>query len=356
MKGLKLLAFLVIISLACYRYWRCRVENKVEDEYWAQIGCQSPPRWSAKWPLGLKKVFKGIMSIKDGAVLQFLLEEYEASGTTHEQWLLGSRSDLGLGHRTKNFAPLLGSGIFTQDGPAWKHSRALMRPQFASNRYENFEEMRKCVEILIDSFSSSGAVDLQPLFFRLTFDTATFLLFGKPMSSLRSIEVASQESEFAKAFRIGQGYLSKRAQLGDLYWLADTPAFRHACRTSRRFIDQAISQSLETVDTKQGEDKKQYDFIDALIQETHDMKVLRYQCLNILLAGRDATAVCLCWTIYLFSRHPHVLAKLRSEVAAVAGLDDNATSPSRELLKKIKYLDCTLKEVLRLYPSVPVNN
>jgi cytochrome P450 len=101
----------------------------------------------------------------------------------------------------------MGSGIFTQDGAAWKHSRALLRPQFTSNRFQNFEEMRKSVESLIDHIRPDSIVDLQPLFFRLTFDTTTFLLFGKTLSSLQSSDIAGQESEFAAAFNLGQGKL-----------------------------------------------------------------------------------------------------------------------------------------------------
>jgi cytochrome P450 len=80
---------------------------------------------------------------------------------------------------------------------AWKHSRALLRPQFTSNRHQNFEEIKKCVENLLDQVPTDGLVDLQPLFFRLTFDTTTFLLFGETSSSLNSSETAGKESEFA---------------------------------------------------------------------------------------------------------------------------------------------------------------
>lgn len=39
--------------------------------------------------------------------------------------------DYGLGTRRLAGFPLLGEGIFSQDGPAWKHSRELIRRQFA---------------------------------------------------------------------------------------------------------------------------------------------------------------------------------------------------------------------------------
>ena len=255
----------------------------------------------------------------------------------------------------------MGSGIFTQDGVAWKHSRALLRPQFTSNRSQNFEELKKCVESLLSNIPEDGIVDLQPLFFRLTFDTTTFLLFGVTLSSLQSSEIAGQESEFARAFNVGQDYLSHRGRLGEFYWLANTPAFRRACTTSHRFVDQAIQRALDAADAPRHESsseeaKKQYVFINALMEETRDKKELRDQCLNILLAGRDTTACCLSWTLRLLARHPRVMDKLRAEIESITGLGKDAPQPTREQLKRMRYLDLVLKEVLRLYPSVPVNS
>ena len=240
----------------------------------------------------------------------------EESGITFEQNLLGSRAidtidpknieavlstqfeEFGLGLRPPTFFPLLGSGIFTQDGPQWKHSRNILRPQFAHNRLANFEQIQICVENLISCIPADGTVDLQPLFFRLTFDTTTFLLFGKSMSALSSDYIAGQESDFATAFNLAQDYLSHRGRLGDLYWLLNDQAFRNACKTCHRFVDRAVRDALEKheVDDEIRE-KSNYIFIDALIEETQDPKVLRDQCLNVLLAGRDTTACCLSWTL-----------------------------------------------------------
>lgn len=55
-------------------------------------------------------------------------------------------------------------------------------------------------------------------------------------------------------------------------------------------------------------------------------------------------------------RHPHVLAKLRTEIESVVELESNAPQPTRDDLRKMPYLAIVLKEVLRLYPSVPVNS
>jgi len=78
--------------------------------------------------------------------------------------------------------------------------------------------------------------------------------------------------------------------------------------------------------------------------------------LNVLLAGRDTTACCLSWAFRLLARHPKVLDRLRSEIKSTVGFGADARLPTRIDLKKMTYLNLVIKEVLRLYPSVPVNS
>lgn len=191
----------------------------------------------------------------------------------------------------------MGSGIFTQDGKEWRHSRELLRPQFMSNRLNNFVQIREAVNHLISSIPEDDTVDLQPLFFRLTFETTLFLLFGQYLPSLKSDGIASHENEFAEAFNLGQDYLAQRGRLGDFYWLLGGSKFRKACKICHDFVDSAVKKALDCSATKKASDADSYVFIDALVKESSDPKVLRDQCLNILLAGRDTTACCLTWTL-----------------------------------------------------------
>ncbi|KAJ5569876.1 uncharacterized protein N7459_009306 [Penicillium hispanicum] len=208
-------------------------------------------------------------------------------------------SDFGLGLRPPTFDPLLGSGIFTQDGKHWRHSRELLRPQFMANRLNNFEQIRDAVDSLISCIPQDDVVDLQPLFFRLTFETTLFLLFGRHLPSVKSEDIAGRESEFADAFNLGQDYLAQRGRLGDLYWLLGGARFREACKACHGFVDRAVKKALDSSVKMKATDSntEPYVFIDALIKESRDPKVLRDQCLNILLAGRDTTACCLTWAL-----------------------------------------------------------
>ncbi|DAA74994.1 TPA_exp: Cytochrome P450 [Trichophyton benhamiae CBS 112371] len=374
---LSLIVACLVLPLICYKLVRSYNQSREDEQFAASKGCQPPRKWSAKWPLGLDMLVKAVRYEKRQQILQLFLEEVAASGSTFEQNLLFARgidtveprnieailstqfTDFGLGLRPPTFAPLLGSGIFTQDGPQWKHSRELLRPQFMTNRFRNFEQIRHAVNNLISSVPDSGVVDLQPLFFRLTFETTLFLLFGHYLPSLKSEGITGHESQFANAFNLGQDYLAQRGRLGDLYWLLGGREFKDACKVCHDFIDNAVQKALKHSSREKkvsDEEKETYVFIDALVQETREPSVLRDQCLNILLAGRDTTACCLTWTLRLLVQHPDVLSKLRDEVRDTIGMGPDAPDPTISQVKKLSYLSLVIKEVLRLYPSVPVNS
>jgi hypothetical protein len=55
----------------------------------------------------------------------------------------------------------------------------------------------------------------------------------------------------------------------------------------------------------------------------------------------------------LLVRHPAVMERLRREVKGVMG---DMANPAREHVRKMPFLACVIKESLRLYPPVPLNN
>lgn len=62
--------------------------------------------------------------------------------------------DFGLGLRRPGCLPFLGEGIFVHDGLAWKHSREVLRRQFARVQANNLEIFEEFVEDLVSSFAN----------------------------------------------------------------------------------------------------------------------------------------------------------------------------------------------------------
>lgn len=281
--------------------------------------------------------------------------------------LLGTQfNDFILGLRHRQFQILLGDGIFTLDGMGWKHSRAMLRPQFAREQVGHVRALEPHVQALAKIIRSTGGqkFNIQPLFFKLTIDSGTEFLFGESCESLSEDEPGVAESgpavkrQFAKAFNISQSYLFMRAGFQKLYWIVNNPRFWRNNKIVHEFadyyVDKALNSTPEEVEKFSGSG---YVFLYELAKQTRDPKVLRDQCLNILLAARDTTAGLMSFMFFELARNPDVFAKLRAEVVNAFGEGDDVdlSGITFESLKKLEYLKWVTNETLRLYPSVPQN-
>ncbi|KNG91119.1 n-alkane-inducible cytochrome P450 [Aspergillus nomiae NRRL 13137] len=329
-------------------------------------GCANPPRLRNWWPWGIDRLIQIWTADSEQRLLDLFTFHFNDCGNTLEQKFLGTIAfgttdpenveavltnpkDFGFGLRRKILLPFLGDGIFTQDGDAWKHSRELLRPQLSRQKYRTLNVFRSHVDSLLRQIPGDGGeVDLQPLFFRLTLETTTEFLFGKSIASMRSAEFKGQK--FAKAFDNAQRYVMKRFRLLDLYWLIDGPSFWRSCTSVHQFIEGMIEARVR--DNLDSGEKDGQCVFDSMAEGLSTRESLRGQLLNVLLAGRDTTACLLSWTFFCLAQHPNVLSRLNGEIATIVGNEDDMT---RDTLKKMTYLDKVLREVLRLYPSVPVN-
>ena len=192
----------------------------------------------------------------------------------------------------------MGSGVFTQEGKDCSNSRGLLRPLYASNRFQAFEDIRRFVEDMLNKIVPNMIVDLHPRIVQLTLATTLFMLFGT--SAPRMIAAADEkEQDLASAFNNAQEYLAYRTRVGPFHWLINGPGMWLVCRTVHSFLGRAIEEALEVSHERsvQQTEHRRYVFIDALIQQTRDPRALRDQCMSLLLAGRDSTAACLSWTM-----------------------------------------------------------
>lgn len=157
-------------------------------------------------------------------------------------------------------------------------------------------QIGEATEQLLALIPEAGQVDLQPLFFRFTLDTTAYLLFGRRLGALKQ-NGDEGEHAFAVAFDKGQDYLAKRGRLGGLYWLIDGADFRRQCKRVHEHVDNAIENALK--DEAEKREQVKHSILRDLVRQTTDKKLLREQCLNVLLAGRDTTACLLSWTLYV---------------------------------------------------------
>ncbi|CAN6604255.1 hypothetical protein TRVA0_002S03884 [Trichomonascus vanleenenianus] len=262
-----------------------------------------------------------------------------------------------LGTRYPQLKPLLGDGIFTLSGDGWFHSRAMLRPQFTKDQVANLAGFEKHVDRLLGLFESSTkdgqVIDVQPFFHSLTLDFSCEFLFGEDIKSLIGgrEDLTCDPNEFQDAFDAAQEFVMTRSQLGSLYYLYDSFKFRRDIKVCKKFVERFVHKALNIHDGVKEDGR--YVFINALAKQTQDPVVLRDQCLNVLLAGRDTTASLLSLSVYLLARHKDVWASLRRHVLHQFGhAKDDITYDG---LRSCQYLKNFINEVMRFYSIVPFN-
>ncbi|XP_049516229.1 cytochrome P450 4V2 isoform X6 [Dermacentor silvarum] len=72
----------------------------------------------------------------------------------------------------------------------------------------------------------------------------------------------------------------------------------------------------------------------------------------MMFAGSDSSSCAISWTIYLLGLHPDIQRKVQEELDVVFGDRENAEC-TQEDLKSLQYMECCVKETLRLCPPFP---
>uniref|UniRef100_A0A1I8Q5E9 Cytochrome P450 n=1 Tax=Stomoxys calcitrans TaxID=35570 RepID=A0A1I8Q5E9_STOCA len=118
------------------------------------------------------------------------------------------------------------------------------------------------------------------------------------------------------------------------------------------------SKPSTNVETDEIGTKKRSALLDVLLQSTIDGQPLsdediREEVETFMFEGHDTTATCLSFTLYLLARNPRVQQKLFAEIRHIYG-EDYSKPFTLMNLNELKYMECVIKESLRLYPAVPL--
>ncbi len=385
---------IALISAVITIYRKIQRHNRFERISTAN-NCGATHKIPLKDPiLGADLLKDSYDSVKRHKYLEHAENRFFEIGTTFESNMMGAMvintiepeniktilstkfEDYELGSRRKNaFVPLIGHGIFTSDGPQWKHSRHLLRPNFTREQVGDINVLGRHAKHLIDVIPRDGSVvDLQDLFFRYTMDTGTELLFGKSTLSLLSTGGDDTTgSRFGDAFSRSQETMSQNYCLGKLAYLRPNKQFKEDSKYIHGWVDRLVRKALDSyhegskarsaassrassrrnsfVSECSSVPEERYVFLHELAKQTDDPLQLRSELLNLLIAGRDSTASLLSNLWFEMARRPDVWAKLREEVDTLGGSDFSVAQ-----LKDMTYLHNCLNECTSPYlpPSPPL--
>lgn len=278
-------------------------------------------------------------------------------------------------HREKCFKSLLGPGVMTNRQSQWKHSRGLIRPQFARDNIADLELFQRHLQALVDKMPAdedgwTSKLDLSPMFFNLTLDTSTEFLFGQSVHAQTPEKRAYLQmvwgqdgpdlANFGRHLDEAKHLIDRRGALAKYGWLIRDSKYPEHCEKVQSVVDYFVKQKLRQIsDTEQSietssRNSSRFVLLDALAKKTRDPTELRSELLNVLHASRDTTAALLGWVFYFLARHSRVFDKVREEILATLSSDVGIEIQFSELWT-CQYLQFVINETIRLVGIVPLN-
>ncbi|CAL4917250.1 unnamed protein product [Urochloa decumbens] len=275
---------------------------------------------------------------------------------------------------------LLGDGIFGADDEVWRAQRKAASLEFHSAEFRaltasSLVELvhRRLLPVLAEATeSASGAIDLQDVLLRLTFDNVCMIAFGADPGCLSQ---GLPEIPFARAFEDATEATTVRFLTPTAVWRAmralgvgHERVLQRSLAGVDEFAYDVIRRRKEEVAAGRGGRSDLLTVFTKMRAEdgrpAYSDKFLRDICVNFILAGRDTSSVALAWFFWLLDRNPRVEERIVEEIegivaarkAAATGEVEEELVFQPEEVKRMEYLHAALSEALRLYPSVPVDH
>ena len=123
------------------------------------------------------------------------------------------------------------------------------------------------------------------------------------------------------------------------------------------FTKKVINEKSKEFDANIIDTHKRVAFLDMLLKAKSDNSSITYADIQeevdtFMFEGHDTTSVAVAWACHLIGSHPDVQKKLHEEIDNVLGDSDRYLT--NDDLNELKYLECAIKETLRIFPSVPL--
>ena len=228
------------------------------------------------------------------------------------------------GGANDNLVPILGDGLLTADGEAWKQARRKLQPGFRASAIAGYAR-RMVDEAAAIDWPEGTSVDVSAEMMALTLRIVCACLFDHDIRGSIATVGATMDA------------LHDAVAAPPLPEWLPTP-----WRRRRRKAVAKIEALLEAMIAQRRAGPAGDDLLSMLLQAGFDDRGVRDQLITLFLAGHETTSHALSWTWWLLAHHPEALDALHREVDALPSPPD-ATTP-------LPFTDAVVNEALRLYP------
>jgi cytochrome P450 len=279
-----------------------------------------------------------------------------------EAILVGRHGEFEKDLFTRDLIPLLGTGLLTNEGDAWKAKRRMMAPSFQPREIAAFgETMVTCAEASIarllaaETAPSAGpgprrstgqppqrpVTDVHAQMMRLALDVVARALFGSEFERFEEVEECLRiaDRSYRNLWRTWRAFVRRWFPLA---------AFRDLS-VARQRLDVVLLEMIEKKRKNPGSDmlSRLLALEDESGRGMTDTEV-RDEAMTVFLAGHETTALALTYTLHLLATHPDAYDRLVVEVDRELG----GRRPSVPDVQKLSFTNAVVRESLRLYPPV----
>ncbi len=261
----------------------------------------------------------------------------------HEKYFRLKDSDVSMKEVYALMTPIFGRGIAYDAEPAiMKEQLGFFHGALRESRMRTYAQgFVEEAESYFDKLGDEGIVDLYEVGNELTIYTSSRSLLGTKFRNQLSDEFA-------------QVYYEMETGLNMLAFIAPNlpiPSFRRRDKAREKLYQMIRGITAERRDQGIVEE----DFLQTLMEarykdgrELNDNEITGL-LLAIMFAGHHTSGVAFAWTGIMLNQHPQWIAPLIEEQDAVLGGRSDVTL---EDLRAMVRLECTVKEVLRMYPPI----
>ncbi|KAJ0050634.1 hypothetical protein NL108_004979, partial [Boleophthalmus pectinirostris] len=280
--------------------------------------------------------------------------------------ILNNAIHMDKAHAYNFLHPWLGTGLLTSTGTKWRQRRKMLTPTFHFSILADFlDVMNEQAEILVEKLQKKagmGVFDCFPYVTLCALDIICETAMGKKIYAQ-----SNSESEYVKCVYKMSDIVSRR-QRAPWFWtdflyyiIGDGKEHDKTLKVLHSFTYKVIHDRAENISNIESDSetdgKKRRAFLDMLLKTTDEEgnsmshQDIQEEVDTFMFEGHDTTAAAMNWTLHLVGSHPEVQRKVHQELDEVFGTSERPINI--EDLKKLKYLECVIKEGLRLFPSVP---
>lgn len=264
--------------------------------------------------------------------------------------LLTKRENFIKGSVLDSVRGILGDGLITLEGSAWKERRTLAQPAFHRHSLEKLTTVmvasgaRYFDRLAARLGPQGGELDMHPEFVRLTLDVVVSALFGEGTIDADEIsyEALGEALELVSARTNG-------VQLPDWVPTPRNVKFKRTLSELNRNVYTIIERAKKI---EGGNGSLLSMLLDARDESGAELssKAVRDEVITLFMAGHETTALTLTWLFALLDGRLDVLGQMREEVHRVLGGRD----PTFDDVSKLVYLRQVVDETLRYRPVAPM--